>query len=146
MSIESILERIASALEARNLADGLGTTEGAAAPTQPARGPGRPRKPAVDLTAVTSPASTPSTLAASTPTPAAATAPAVPVATSTPAASPSEAVSKESVSNALIGLIKANRRGEVTTILAKFGAQSVSGLGEQYYAQALAEAQAALAK
>lgn len=129
MSIESTLERIATALEA---IAGKSTAP-APAPEQPTetapakRGPGRPPK------AVAAPAAEP--------------APAVeaPAAVSTPTASPvgTSSVTKEQTQNALVALIKANKRDTVVKILGEHGATSVSALAPEHFAAVHAKAIAA---
>ena len=126
MSIESTLERIATALEA--LAGK--STSPAPAPEQPTetaptkRGPGRPPK------AVAAPAAEPAPVVE------------VPVVASTPSAPPAGAT-KEQTQNALVALIKANKRDTVVKILGEHGAQSVSALAPEHYAAVHAKALAA---
>lgn len=131
MSIESTLERIATALEALAASRDTGAklvidnSVGTDVPAVAKRGPGRPPK-ATTAQAESVPNTTP---AAAVPESA--------------ASAPAGSATKEQTQNALVALIKANKRDTVVKILGEHGAQSVSALAPEHYAAVYAKALAA---
>ena len=119
MSLDSILERIAVALE---------TIAGNAAPAadKPASKP-RAAKPA------SAPAASEPTVVAATATPTAA-----PVAASTPA------VTREQIANGVTALINGGKREAVAAILKEHGASNISTIKPEHYASVHAKLTAAV--